>query len=161
MHYRLAAASLSQQQTRQPYSLTNMTRPQKLKVALAGLGGIGKRHALNLLNLAAKVEFVAAFSTAPAELGWAKEHLEPHQVLMYDEYEQMLYHPGIQAVIIATAAAAHKPQILRAIDLDLHVMCEKPLSPDLASVGASSAFLQQAYWLDRRTNNVRVVLRDS
>ena len=133
-------------------------RPQKLKVALAGLGGIGKRHAINLLNLAAKVELVAAFSTAPTELKWAKEHLEPHGVLMYDEYEQMMYHPSLQAVIIATVAAAHKSQILRAMDMDLHIMCEKPLSLDLASVGASSTFLKRAYGADQEADYVRIVL---
>lgn len=135
-----------------------MARPQKLKIALAGLGRIGKRHAINLLNLAAKVEFTAAFSISPAELKWGKEHLEPHGVLLYDEYEQMMYHPSLQAVVIATAAAVHKPEILRAIDLDLHVMCEKPLSTDLASVGASSIRFRQTLRANPRTNDLRIVL---
>ena len=133
-------------------------RPRKLKVALADLGGVGKRHAINLLNLAAKVELVAALSTAPTELEWAKEHLEPHGVLTGDEYEQMMYHPSLQAVIIATIAAAHKSQILRVTDMDLHVMCEENLSLDPASVGASSTFLRRAYGADQGADDVRAVL---
>lgn len=112
-----------------------MSQPKKLKVALAGLGRMGKKHAMNLRNLGTKIDFVAAFSITPSELLWAKDHLEPYGVLLYDDYEQMMYHPGLQAIVIATAAAVHKPEVLRAIDLDLHVLCEKPLSTDFASVG--------------------------
>ena len=128
-----------------PNRIEEMNRPLRLKVALAGLGRIGKRHAINLLNLAARVEFVAAFSISPAELQWGKEHLEPHGVLLYDDYEQMMYHHGLQAVFIATAAEVHKTEVLRAIEMDLHVMCEKPLAMDLSSVRFTCALLFKSH----------------
>jgi hypothetical protein len=108
--------------------------PTKLKVALAGLGRIGKKHAINLLNFAPRVDFVAAFTPAQAELAWGREHLEPYGVLLYDDYELMMSHPGLQAVAIATAAEVHAEEVFLALEHDLHVFCEKPLSTSIESV---------------------------
>jgi predicted dehydrogenase len=39
--------------------------PQKLKIAAAGLGRMGKRHAIIFLNLTPRAELVAAFIPNP------------------------------------------------------------------------------------------------
>lgn len=108
--------------------------PMKLKVALAGLGRIGKRHAINLLHFAPYVDLVAAFTPASAELAWAKEHLEPHGVHVYHDYEFMMTQTDLQAVAIATPAGVHAEEIFLALERDLHVFCEKPLSTSIVSV---------------------------
>lgn len=108
--------------------------PPKLRVALAGLGRIGKKHAINLLNFTPPAELVAVFTPAAAELEWGRENLEPHGVALYDDYEQMLSHEGVQAVVVATAAVVHAEEVILAIDHNLHVMCEKPLSTTIESV---------------------------
>lgn len=108
--------------------------PPKLRIALAGLGRIGKKHVINLLNFTPPAELVAAFTPAAAELEWGREHLEPHGVALYDDYEQMLSHEGVQAVLIATAAVVHAEEVILAIDHNVHVLCEKPLSTSIESV---------------------------
>ncbi|CBF86724.1 hypothetical protein AN2378.2 [Aspergillus nidulans FGSC A4] len=102
--------------------------PKKLQVGAAGLGRMGKRHALNFLNRAPRAELVAAFSPDPEEVQWAKQHLEPYGVTLYTNYEDMISHPGLQAVVIGTATSVHAEEAIKAMERDLHVLCEKPLS---------------------------------
>ena len=58
---------------------------------------------------------------------------------MYDQDEQIMYRPGLQAVVTATAAV-HRSEVLRVLDFDLHVLCEKPVSLVLASVRCHLCF---------------------
>lgn len=102
--------------------------PHKLQVAVAGLGRMGARHALNFLNNVPRAELVAAFSPEPKEHEWAKVHLEPYGVTLYSDYKKMLEHPGLEAVCIGTATSVHAEESIQAINKNLHVLCEKPLS---------------------------------
>jgi myo-inositol 2-dehydrogenase/D-chiro-inositol 1-dehydrogenase len=56
--------------------------PQKLKIVAAGLGRMGRRHALNFLNRAPRAELVVALSPDPDKVSWAKKHLEPYGVTL-------------------------------------------------------------------------------
>jgi myo-inositol 2-dehydrogenase/D-chiro-inositol 1-dehydrogenase len=102
--------------------------PQKLKIAAAGLGRMGRRHALNILNRAPRAELVAAFSPDLEELAWAKQHLEPYGVTLYSDYDEMIRQPRLMAVVIGTATSVHAEEAIKAMDRNLHVLCEKPLS---------------------------------
>lgn len=108
--------------------------PRKLKVAAAGLGRMGKRHALNFLNRCPRSELVAAFSPDPAELFWAKQALEPYGVTLYNDYDKMIEQQGIDAVVIGTATSVHAEEAIKAMRKNLHVLCEKPLSTNIEIV---------------------------
>lgn len=112
----------------------------KLKIAAAGLGRMGKRHALNFLNRTPRAELVAAFSPDPAELAWAKQHLEPYGVALYEDYDKMIQQPGLQAVVIGTATSVHAEEAIKAMEKNLHVLCEKPLSTSIDIVGSPHCF---------------------
>jgi myo-inositol 2-dehydrogenase/D-chiro-inositol 1-dehydrogenase len=99
-----------------------------MKIGCAGLGRMGKRHALNFLERTPRAELVAASSPDPAELEWAKTHLEPFGVRLYQNYDDMLKQEGLEAVVVASATAVHAEQAIKAINADKHVLCEKPLS---------------------------------
>lgn len=101
---------------------------RRMKVGCAGLGRMGKRHALNFLERTPRAELVAASSPDPAELEWAKTHLEPFGVRLYQNYDDMLKQEGLEAVVVASATAVHAEQAIKAINADKHVLCEKPLS---------------------------------
>lgn len=107
---------------------------QKLKIAAAGLGRMGKRHAVNFLHRTPRAELVAAFTPDPTELVWAKSNLEPHGVKLYTDYDEMMEHEGLQAVVIGTVTKVHAEEALKAIAKDLHVLCEKPISLSLEKV---------------------------
>lgn len=115
--------------------------PQKLKIACAGLGRMGARHALNLLRRTPRAELVAAFTPDAKEVDWARRELEPSGVTIYTNYDEMLKHPGLQAVLIATVTTAHAEEAIKAINADKHVLCEKPLSTSVEVVCHSSYLL--------------------
>ncbi|WPH04099.1 Hypothetical protein R9X50_00698400 [Acrodontium crateriforme] len=114
---------------------------RKLQIAVSGLGRMGARHALHFLERTPRAELVGAFDPNPAARAWGKQHLEPYGVTIYDSYEAMLAHPGLEAVVVAGSTTEHAPQTIRAIEADKHVLCEKPLS---TSVEISRSVLDAA-----------------
>ncbi|KAI0011021.1 hypothetical protein F4779DRAFT_626855 [Xylariaceae sp. FL0662B] len=99
---------------------------RKLKVGIAGLGRMGVRHALNFHTRTPRADLVAAFTPDPKEVTWA--HKELPGVTVYTDYDEMLKHPGLEAVVVASVTTAHAEQAIKAINADKHVLCEKPLS---------------------------------
>jgi len=57
----------------------------------------------------------------------------------YDDYQQMLADPAVDAVYIATPNAQHADQVLAAARAGKHVLCDKPLAVDLASAESAVA----------------------
>jgi Oxidoreductase family, NAD-binding Rossmann fold len=108
--------------------------PRKLKIACAGLGRMGKRHALHFLNRTPRAELVAASTPDDTEIQWAKQHLEPYGVRIYKDYDEMLKQEGLEAVVIASVTTVHAEQAIKAIEANLHVLCEKPLSTSVEIV---------------------------
>ncbi|KAL1623639.1 hypothetical protein SLS56_008160 [Neofusicoccum ribis] len=100
--------------------------PRKLNVAISGLGRMGARHAINFFTRTPRANVVAAFTPEPKEAEWAATNLP--EVKIYDNYDDMLKHPGLEAVVVATVTTAHAEQAIKAIEADKHVLCEKPLS---------------------------------
>ncbi|KAI9734167.1 MAG: hypothetical protein M1818_006626 [Claussenomyces sp. TS43310] len=103
--------------------------PQRLKIGCAGLG---------------------LSSPDDVEIQWARQHLEPFGVRIYKDYDEMLTHEGLQAVVIASVTTVHAKQAIKAIDADLHVLCEKPLS---TSVEVSQSVVDAA----RKKPNLKVM----
>jgi myo-inositol 2-dehydrogenase/D-chiro-inositol 1-dehydrogenase len=102
--------------------------PRKLQVGVAGLGRMGKRHALNFFQNVPRSELVAVSSPDAVEREWAEEHLGISGVKVYEKYSDMLKHPGLEAVCIASATSVHAPQAIEGIAAGKHVLCEKPLA---------------------------------
>ncbi|MBA3482731.1 MAG: Gfo/Idh/MocA family oxidoreductase [Pirellulales bacterium] len=97
------------------------------RIAVVGLGSIGRRHARLLRDRAGvKVELVEAnadaLSRAQQELGLLRAH---------DTFEKMLK-TRPDAVWIATPPQAHVEQTVQAVEAGAHVFCEKPMSTTLA-----------------------------
>ncbi|KAJ5605748.1 hypothetical protein N7510_008529 [Penicillium lagena] len=101
---------------------------QKLRVGIAGLGRMGKRHAANFA-LTSRATVVAVSTPDEGECKWAAENLEG--VKIYHDYAEMLEKEDLQAVVVASVTAVHAEQTLKAIEKGLHVLCEKPLSIDV------------------------------
>jgi myo-inositol 2-dehydrogenase/D-chiro-inositol 1-dehydrogenase len=112
---------------------------RRLRVAVSGLGRMGARHANHFLHRTPRAELVAAFTPDPKELAWGQEHLAPWGVTLYSDYDEMLKHPGLEAVCVATATTVHASQTIAAIEAGKHVLCEKPLSTKLDVVRTASS----------------------
>ncbi|KAI9724212.1 MAG: hypothetical protein M1828_003957 [Chrysothrix sp. TS-e1954] len=104
---------------------------RKLNVAVSGLGRMGARHALHFLTRTPRANLVAAFSPDEKEIAWAKTRLAPYGVQLYTNYDEMLQHERLEAVVVSTVTTVHAEQAIKAIQRGLHVLCEKPLSTDV------------------------------
>ena len=66
--------------------------------------------------------------------GVAREAYKDTDIQVFPSYEEMVNMPGLDAVWVSTSTDVHASQTLCAIEKGLHVLCEKPLSTDLAEV---------------------------
>lgn len=101
---------------------------RKLQVAVSGLGRMGARHALHFLEKTPRAELVAACDPDPRCRAWAESRLGPFGTKIYSDYEEMLRHEGLEAVVVSCITTLHAEQAIKAIEANKHVLCEKPLS---------------------------------
>ena len=95
-------------------------------VAVVGTGSAGRRHASNFLAAGAdEVVLVSRRPSDPVRLG-------EHTVAVLDALDDAL--ARADAVVIANPTALHLEVLRRAIEADVHVLCEKPVSVSAAGV---------------------------
>ncbi len=102
-----------------------------VRVGIAGLGRLGKRHATMLARQVGGAELVAACSPVADERSWASGALGVAHT--YSDYEAMLAHPGLDAVFLVTPTSLHADQMIAALRAGKHVFSEKPTALDLES----------------------------
>lgn len=112
-----------------------------VKIAVAG-GGYGAKVALPVLCELEEFDPVAIWSRRPER---ADELAAEHGLaLATSDVDELLGHPGLEAVHIATPVATHAEVASAAARRGLHVLCEKPLAMDLAQARDVAAALAQA-----------------
>jgi myo-inositol 2-dehydrogenase/D-chiro-inositol 1-dehydrogenase len=109
----------------------------RLRIGIAGLGRMGRRHAENLARRVPNAELVAACDPGADELDWAERQLGVVQ--RYTDYAQMLSQADIDAVFLVTPTTLHAQQIIEALRARKHVFSEKPLSLDIAECRRAEA----------------------
>lgn len=102
-----------------PYKKETMKIAKSPKIAIVGLGVIGKVHAEALREQGK--EIYAVCDIDPARLSFVPEALH------FTDYETMLREAKPDAVHICTPHYLHAPMILSALAKDIHVLSEKPL----------------------------------
>jgi myo-inositol 2-dehydrogenase/D-chiro-inositol 1-dehydrogenase len=101
-----------------------------LGVAVIGTGMMGADHVRRLdeATSGARVAAVADIDAARvAELAAGIDGCTAHT-----DPAAAMDAPGVEAVLIASPGPAHEAALLAALDRDLPVLCEKPLTPDSA-----------------------------
>lgn len=76
---------------------------------------MGSRHARNVAFLTPRAELVAVVDPSEEARNAAKEWL-PRSVKLYDNVKQCLEESGCEAVLIASATAAHAEDAIAAIE---------------------------------------------
>ena len=102
-----------------------------LRVGIAGLGRLGKRHAEQLARHTPGAVLSAACSPVPAELDWARTELGVRRC--HADYADLLADPEVDAVVLVTPTTLHADQASAALRAGKHVFVEKPLSLDVAT----------------------------
>ena len=127
-----------------------------MKVALVGLGVIGKVHLAVLKELGADI--VAVCDILP-------ERCEGTGAAVYTDYEEMLAAEKPDAVHICTPHYLHADMVVRALELSINVLCEKPLcikNEDIARVleAERKSSAQLGVCLQNRYNASSVFVKD-
>ncbi|KAK4548538.1 hypothetical protein LTR36_009448 [Oleoguttula mirabilis] len=106
---------------------------KRVKIAVVGLGRMGKRHVHTLLYRVPFAQVVAVCTNMPHEIEWAQQNEEYKDfgITLYEDYDKMLGHSDLDAVWVSTSTDVHASQTLAAMKHGKHVLCEKPLSTDL------------------------------
>jgi len=106
---------------------------QKCGVILVGAGSMGKNH-LRLLKASPQVELLAVVDPAPSV---------PVDVPLYADLHSCLATHQPQAAVIATPLSTHFDLAKTLLQLGVHVLLEKPISPDLQTARELSDIARQ------------------
>ncbi|MGX7201384.1 inositol 2-dehydrogenase [Enterococcus plantarum] len=113
---------------------------EKIKVGIVGLGRLGKVHAKNLAENVQGCQLIAACSFVQEELDYAIRELGVEET--YQDYEEMVKSPTIDAVFIVSPSGFHCEQIQLAMEHGKHVFSEKPIGLDLAEIEATERVIK-------------------
>lgn len=106
----------------------------KINFGIIGVGMMGRMRLTDLHCRIPGTEVVAVCSRNAEKVKAVQEEFDiPYG---YTDYHELLKNPEIDAVVIATGAAAHKEQCIAACEAKKHIFCEKPLAKTLADCKA-------------------------
>ncbi len=101
-----------------------MSTPAPLRVALAGLGSMGRNH-LRVISTHAETRLVAVGDPDPAMLAAATGQTG---AAGWSDPLAMVHEAAIDALVVAAPTTAHVPLALAAIERGIPVLVEKPLA---------------------------------
>jgi len=99
----------------------------KVRIGLAGLGRMGRIHAVNLASHCHSAQLACVYDANPEVAREVGEWLEVPYV---DSYDDILADDSVDAVAIVTPTGTHADLSVRAATAGKHVFCEKPISLD-------------------------------
>lgn len=105
-------------------------RPGGLGVAVVGTGKMGADHVRRLHEVTSGARVAAVVDVDEQR---ARQAADEVGCPSYTDPAAALDDPGVEAAVIASPGPAHETTLLEALDRDLPVLCEKPLTPDAAS----------------------------
>lgn len=105
---------------------------KKLNIGVIGAGRIGKLHANNLVNRVPRANLVAV---SDVYLKGAQELADSLGVKnAYENYQDIINNPEIDAVFICAPTDLHSPISIEAARAGKHIFCEKPIDHDLKKI---------------------------
>ncbi|MEA2151047.1 MAG: hypothetical protein QOD69_2877 [Solirubrobacteraceae bacterium] len=112
-----------------------------VKIAIIG-GGYGAKVPLPVYAELDEFEPVAVWSQRPERA--RQLAADAGLALGTADLDELLDHPGLEAVHVATPVATHAEVAIAAARRGLHVLCEKPLAATLAEARAVAASVEEA-----------------
>ena len=93
-----------------------------IRTAMVGLGKMGLSH-LAILRAHPELDLVAGCDST----AYLTDILTKYSGLKcYDDFDQMLAQEKLDAIVVATPSKLHASMVEKALNLGLHVFCEKP-----------------------------------
>ncbi len=104
---------------------------KKIKIAVAGLGRIGKIHLKNLSRNFPEIEVVAVMDVFDESKAIADEFNVP---VFVKDFDELLAVPDLDAVVICSPTDTHADYVVKAAKAGKQIFCEKPLDLSLDRV---------------------------
>jgi myo-inositol 2-dehydrogenase/D-chiro-inositol 1-dehydrogenase len=104
---------------------------EKMNVAVAGLGRIGKIHLKNLARNFSQIRLVAVMDLLDESKTLAEEFNVP---VFVKSFEELLAVPDLDAVVICSPTDTHADYVIQAARAGVQIFCEKPLDLSLERV---------------------------
>lgn len=99
---------------------------QQLGWGIIGIGNHAERKMAPAINGAKECRLVAVYSRDP---GRAESFAQKHNAEAgYDSIPDLLRHPGLDVVYVASPNALHREHVIMAARAGKHVLCEKPMA---------------------------------
>lgn len=114
---------------------------KKIKIAVAGLGRIGKIHLNNLCRNFSDIEVVAVMDLLDSSKEIAEEYNIP---LFLKDFDSLLSIPELDAVVICSPTDTHANYVVKAARAGKHIFCEKPLDLSLEKVKEVLAIVEES-----------------
>jgi predicted dehydrogenase len=136
-----------------------------IRIGIIGLGNMGTSHALYLNDREVEgAELSAVCDLRGERLEWARDKLAVNVVLFQDA-EAMMRSGTVDGVIINTPHYDHPSLAIRALELGLHVMIEKPAgvyTKQVRQMNEAAAGSDRVFGImyNQRTNPLYAKLRD-
>ncbi len=112
-----------------------------IKLAVAGLGRIGKIHLRNLCRNFPDVDVMGVMDVLDESKEIADAYGVPHCVRTFDE---LIALPGLDGVVICSPTDTHADYVARAAQAGKQIFCEKPLDLSLARVREVTALVERS-----------------
>lgn len=112
----------------------------KLKVAVAGLGRIGKIHLKNLCRNFSEIEVVAVMDVFDESKAIADKY---NISVFVKEFDDLLAVDGLEAVVICSPTDTHADYVVKAAKARKQIFCEKPLDLSLKRVQEVLAIVKE------------------
>lgn len=106
------------------------TDSRPIRYAVVGLGYIAQSAVLPAFRHAKNSELVALISSDPVKLDKLAKKYGVEYTGNYSDLELILEQANVDAVYLALPNSLHHEYTLRAAELGVHVLCEKPLAMD-------------------------------
>jgi len=112
-----------------------------MKAGIVGFGMAGRNMHYRALveGLGDMVEVVAVYNRSEVPRNGKVDgdfHVDGN-VILYQDFEAFLRHPGLEVVHITTPSGLHKDFIIKAAKTHKHVICDKPLEVTLQGIDES------------------------
>ncbi|MGE3273256.1 MAG: Gfo/Idh/MocA family protein [Chloroflexota bacterium] len=116
-----------------------------LNVAIQGAGTVSTEHLRAYLkNPHCQVVAIGSRTKEGAARKAREVGLDPASIGIYDQYDQLLAHPGLDALSICTPHTRHTEETILAAQAGKHVLIEKPVATNLADLRAMDAAVTAA-----------------
>src|SRR5262245_31258132 len=122
-----------------------MGQAEQIGVAVQGAGNVATEHLTgDLANPHCRAVAMGSRTKEGAAAKARQVGLDPDKIGIYDNYEALLAHPGLDALSICTPHVRHAQETIAAANAGKHILIEKPAALTLADLRAMDAAVTAA-----------------